>query len=95
MKVQRISCGDNIAKTQQRNPAAPQPAVLSEFACLPKNQPEAFNRHNFRKFLIGCAAAAVVVTLFRIKGRRKLPDSIVELGDKNLGLNKIPFKRTA
>lgn len=95
MKVQRISFGDNITKTQQINPAAPQPAVLSEFACLPKNQPEAFNRHNFRKFLIGCAAAAVIVTLFRIKGRRKLPDSIVELGDKNLGLNKIPFKRTA
>lgn len=95
MKVHSISFGAAHTTTPipQENRRQEE---LNEFAYLPKEHKEdEFNRHKFRKGLIVCAAAAVIVTLFRIKGRKKLPESIADLADKNLGLNKVSFKRTA
>lgn len=96
MKVNGISFGLN--STQSLNKYQPETTQrqLNEFAYIPKqHKDEEFNSSNFKKFLGICAAAAVLITLFRIKGRKKLPESIAELSDKTLGLNKIPFKRTA
>lgn len=95
MKVNCITFGLNSKQTANRMPEDHQKR-LSEFAYLPKkHQEDEFNGSKFKKFLGVCAAAAVLITLFRIKGRKKLPESITELTDKTLGLNKVSFKRTA
>lgn len=97
MKVSGITFGTNSAQSLKKNlPEEHHQRQLSEFAYLPKqHKDEELNGSRFKKFLGVCAAAAVLITLLRIKGRKKLPESITDLTDKTLGLNKIPFKRTA
>ena len=95
MKVQSISFGSNIPNTTISKPELAKVPVMNEFAYIPKENHEEFNRHKLRKFLVACAALAVGITLFRIKGRKKLPESITDLGNKHLGLNKISYKSTS
>lgn len=47
------------------------------------------DNYRFKAITASLAVIAVAVTLFNIKGRKKLPDSIVEIAEKNKGLNKL------
>ncbi len=95
MKLQRISFGLN----NLNNPACAvntNTESISRFAYLPKVEShEEFDGKMLKKVLGTCAAIAVGITLFRINGRKKLPESITDIADKNLGLNKVTYKRTA
>lgn len=97
MKVSGITFGTNSAQTVKKTlPEEHHPRQLSEFAYLPRaHKDEELNSSRLKRFLGICAAAAVLITLLRIKGRKKLPETITDLTDKTLGLNKIQFKRTA
>ncbi|CCY62160.1 unknown [Clostridium sp. CAG:967] len=47
------------------------------------------DNNRFKAITASLALIAVAITLINIKGRKKLPDNIVEIADKNKGLNKL------
>ena len=47
------------------------------------------DNNRFKAITASLALIAVAVTLINLKGRKKLPESIVELAEKSKGLNKL------
>lgn len=89
MKVFRISFKQNnnsqTSPTNNRN----------EFLYYPKQKEKSkITPMTFVKVLCGIAMTAVGITLYNLK-KNKIPMEIVDLAEKDLGLNKIDYKRTA
>ena len=91
MKVHAISFGTGKTNNRVNN------NYNNAFLYTPEDD-EKFKGSDGKKLkfvLSTLALSAVGITLFRINGRRKLPESIVEIADKNKGLNKLTdFNRT-
>lgn len=95
MKVNRISFGEKQNTKNLQNPK--HTTSLNPFLYLPytNKKENDFNSTSFRVMTALLAAIAVGITLMNLRGRKTLPDKIVELADQNLGFNKInKYQRT-
>lgn len=54
-------------------------------------KPKELSSHSFGLTVGGMAVAAVILTLLRLRTKNVVPESIVELANPNIGLNKINF----
>lgn len=91
MKIQRISFG---SYSNNKNITTENLGSNSEFLYFPKKKDEKNIKPLALKVFGSLAAVAVAVTLYNLK-RNKIPLSVVDLSDKDKGLNAINFRRTA
>lgn len=59
------------------------------YTAKPHNGLRKEDNNRFKAITASLALIAVAVTLINLKGRKKLPESIVELAEKSKGLNKL------